>query len=294
MDADGAADTLRYSTCSGTRNINLYSMCDSYLFEFIKGEKDFCRVNKYASIRTIDDGRLNVEFDTSKINVLMIERTERYIRWHLSNPNYYITYRLTTGGGAERMIPATYTMTEYTFNKDINENLEFNLFDYHFLSPIKQLKAWFNRKIFNRLDGEVTIAPNGDRLLLRRTIDTTLPQQSSFSTLTDNEIAAMAGNLNDIEKAFKQMGFDYVYFCGIPSPVTVYGFGSRKYNGLLPRLQRYPGLHMPCIDMYSLFMNHRSPSLYYRSDTHWDSTGVRMWQALFNGILDTLPDRRRQ
>src|SRR5262249_54478348 len=52
---------------AGKRDIDLYAICDSYLYTFAKDNLEFCRSNKYSYKRTIDDGHLNVHLDKSRI-----------------------------------------------------------------------------------------------------------------------------------------------------------------------------------------------------------------------------------
>jgi len=289
---EGAGKDTGVRDCGVKRDINLYSICDSYLFSFVKGENDFCRVNKYVQIRSIDDGVLNVVLDKSKINVLLIESTERQIRNNLSDPGF-LSEKLRADGGREMLVLNQHMtdITRVSFNRGINANLEFNLFDYKFLTPIKEFKAWFNRTVFNRVDGDVSVSSDGARLYYRPTTDTTDGSLSSFVTVSPASMDQNIGNLNAVATGFKRMGFDYIYFCGIPNPCTVYESGHRKYNEFLPRLQsgRHPDFQF--VDVYSPFMSDHHVDRYERSDTHWNKAGFQSWLGIFNGVLDTIPGR---
>ena len=283
-DTSGARD------CGVKRDINLYSICDSYLFSFVRGEKDFCRVNKYAQIRSIDDGVFNVVLDKSKINVLLIESTERQIRNNLGD-SAFLGERLSSGGEREMLVPnkPTFDITRFSLNRGINTNLEFNLFDYKFLTPIKEFKAWFNRTVFNRVDGDVSVSSDGARLYYRPTTDTADGSLSSFVTVSQASMDQYINNLNAVAARYKRMGFDQIYFCGIPNPCTVYESGYRKYNGFLPRLQSGSHPAFQFVDIYSPFMIDRGVDRYEKSDTHWNQAGFKSWLEIFNKILDTIP-----
>lgn len=279
-------------------DINLYCICDSYLFLFVTGEHDFCRVNKYAYIRDYDNGRLNIVFDTTRRNVLLIEITERMVRDALGDTPYLNRRLIVDGTDSQRFIPDANDyrkkLVSNFFNNDINTNLEFNLFDYTLLTPFKEAKAWINDKIFGRVDRYVAVSSDRTRLYLGSTVDSTGDNHySSFGTVTDDDIATYVRTLNKLQEKFRKMGFDYIYFCGIPNPGTVCEAGHSKYNGLLPRLQNDSNLRMPVIDVYSSFMVYQPYSIYRRSDSHWNARGFIEWRDQFNRILDTIPAYRR-
>ena len=59
-------------------NINLYCICDSYLYSFINSDSLFCGVSKLIISRWVLDGPMEIDLDKSKTNILLIERVERH------------------------------------------------------------------------------------------------------------------------------------------------------------------------------------------------------------------------
>ena len=55
---------ISLDTCRYARNINLYCICDSYLYSFIKSESVFCGVRDYKFTRWGLDVPIEVELDT--------------------------------------------------------------------------------------------------------------------------------------------------------------------------------------------------------------------------------------
>ena len=46
------------------------------------------------------------------------------------------------------------------FNKNMNQNLQYNLFNYNFVFPMFESKALLNFYLFNRASGDVVISKN--------------------------------------------------------------------------------------------------------------------------------------
>ena len=285
---DGEAEAPAYCGKSGRkRDIDLYSICDSYLFLFVKSNQEFCRGNKYSYKRSIDYGHLNVHLDKSKINVLLIERTERSVREALRDMT--LETSLLPADQEELVITPNRAPTNFRLNKEINYNLEFNLFDYKFLTPVKEFKAWLNYKVFGRTDPMVRVSQDNSRLYFSETMDTS-GYTSSVVPLSDAVIDTCVSNLNKLYAHYKAMGFDYIYFCTIPNPCTMLEKEHIQYNNFIPRLQNNPALKVPVIDMYSLFAEDPQ-NIYSRSDTHWNRNGYSRWLQKFNNVLDTIPGK---
>jgi hypothetical protein len=72
----------------------------------------------------------------------------------------------------------------------------------------------------------------------------------------------------------------------VPNPVTIIEPLLYKYNELIPRIQKNKNLKVPMIDVYSAFKEYSHPdSLYFQSDTHWNSIGFNIWAGKMNGYL---------
>ena len=175
---------------------------------------------------------------------------------------------------------------KYADNPVLNENLEFNLFDYKLFTPLKEFKANLNYRLFNRVNNDVRVSPDHKYLFYNATIDTNYTT-SSFTRIDNAEITRIVNVLNNIYIHYKAKGFDEVYFTIIPNPVTVLSpgiLGTIKYNELIPRIYNNTGLKIPVIDVYNLFRQ-SNIQIYFRSDTHWNNNGFHVWANEFNETI---------
>ena len=279
---------LLINNCLEPRNINLYMICDSYLWSFVKTDSIFCNVNKLKYVRWAYGEQIDEPMDTSKLNILIIEASERQVRKLLSDTvEMYSSMRVYKNGSDLFLKPEPETLwhkiQRYLFNEFINQNIEFNLFEYNFLTHLKELKADLIYKIFNRTNNDVTVSTDKKYLFYGATTDIT-KNTSSFSYLSDEEISDIVYCVNNAYRHFKVLGFDEIYLSIIPNPVTILDPGIGKYNDLINRIQNRNDLEIPLINVFPLFKSAKN-EIYYRSDSHWNYDGFQIWVNETNKIL---------
>ena len=206
--------------CMDTAKVDLYTICDSYLWSFFASEKFFCGVNKLTMIKTNNQEKLKTNLDQSKINVLLIEFSERNVRGILGDTSY-INNVITDGHENLKVILNNYKTSDpanskvqninnknillggntksvlkviqnfrsdvfdFIFNNKINTNIESNIWDISLFTPIKEIKANINYKLFNTVDNDVKISKSGTQLhFYSPTIDTS-NNMSSFKNIPD-------------------------------------------------------------------------------------------------------------
>ena len=167
------------------------------------------------------------------------------------------------------------------FNKNINQNLQCNLFNYNAIIPMFQYKAALNYYLFNRASGDVVISNDRNFLFLKQTVSLT-EASSSYGPLTGDEVTTLVNNFNTIYDHFKTVGFSDIYLSIIPNPATI--MQPEGYNQLIPLIEKNPALKMKVLDMYTEFRN-TNEVLYQPGDTHWNKAGVQRWVNRVNGIL---------
>lgn len=167
------------------------------------------------------------------------------------------------------------------FNKYINQNLQYNLFNYNFAMPLFESKAALNFYLFNRASGDVVISDDRRFLFLRETVEPT-GDASSFSSLGQEEVDTLVSHLNILYDHYRAEGFREVYLSIIPNSATINQ--PTGYNMLIPRIQNHSGLRMKVIDVYGRFKN-SSKVLYWSNDTHWNYAGVQVWLDAVNERL---------
>ena len=272
--------------------IDLYALCDSYLWSFVTSAKMFDGVDKYQYVRSNEGYRQNiyVKLDSSKLNVLLIEMSERNIRFLLKDMKFMRSFLKTQkdsipGSKGDPSRSNDLEIMGSIFNRNINANLESNIWDVRIFTPVKELKAELNYKLFGRYPKEIEIAEDKKCLLLAATTD---PRYiySSFQHVSNREIKVIVKKLNELYDLYKSRGFDRVYFSAIPNPVSVlypYHKGYR-YNNLVQRIYGSPELRIPPVDVNSTFKQTKY-TIYHPSDSHWNKNGVNLWLNEINAIF---------
>lgn len=278
------------------KNIDLYCICDSYVWSFTPLDSLLYAVDIYKYTRWKYDDNLVETLDTSKNNFLLIEISERNIRELLADTMTIYSKFQVKGKQGNPEIQTGESMTEklgrYLFNPKVEQNLEFNLFDFRFLTPIKEFKAKMNQEIFGRINPDVAISTNKEYLFYSIT---TNPEEvtSSFKDIDENELQNIINNLNAAFKHYKAMGFDYIYLSVIPNPVSMLDPQRSKYNMLIDKVQKSKALLMPYLDTYVVFKNNPE-RFYYRSDSHWNYDGFERWVKVINDELKKVHDNTQK
>ncbi len=278
--------------CRKPGNINLYAICDSYLWFFVKGNADFCGVDKYDFSRWVHDDIMDITLDTDRKNILLIEIAERNLRYMTDTAAIFskavVANKRNVAVTGRAVLPAFSEgiSLEPVFNPLIEQNLQFSLFDYRFFTPFKEMKAQLNYKLFNRSNEGVKVSADGKYLYLAETVDST-QVTSSFNPVSAQEIDKLVHTLNLTYRHYKLLGFDEVYFSVIPNPVTILDTEKYRYNGLIPRVQEHKRLEMKIIDAYTPFKK-SAAQLYRYSDSHWSHAGFRVWTSQVNMELDKI------
>ena len=284
--------------CKTPRDKNLYVLCDSYLFNFVKTNKIFNGVKNYWFARWNINDESEVEVNTRQKNVLLLESTERFLM-QLADSNFvYNTFKpkpvardtdVIIAGEKQTYLKTAviprYNILQIMFNPRINNTLEFHLFDYRWLAPLKEIKANLNYNVFNRVDKDVVLSPKKDHLFFNNTVNKNMG--SSFKPMDDQYVEAIVKSLNAVYAHYKAKGFKEVYFSVIPNPVNIVAPQMGDYNNLIPRIQNHPDLKIRVIDAYSLFQG-TNAQVFHPSDTHWNNTGFSLWVREFNKNLATL------
>jgi hypothetical protein len=279
--------------------IDLYMINDSYLGFHLATDTNFYGIRKLVNKEWFDTNKMETALDTNKINVLLFEATERYFRYVADS--FYLKSQVQVYKDPDLLKNKTRKEKEkkpgvwsdvfsYIFNAQTNINLEFNAFDYHFITPLRELKAQLNYKLFNRISKEVVVSNHNNHLYLAETIDTS-HNLSSFNPLPDEEVKKIVACLNATYKYYKAMGFDEVYFTIVPNPVSVLCPDQGKYNHLIPRVTQDSSLQMPVIELFDIYMKTPTP-VYYQSDTHWNYDGFTIWLNEFHKRMNSLVQQK--
>jgi hypothetical protein len=235
----------------------------------------------------------NYHLDSTKRNILVIEISERYFRSYFGSLQMLdevcdslvkkkkITSEFSFGPAKQYASVVPPISIDAFFNSYINQNLQFNLFNYNFMMPLFECKAAINYYFFNRASGDVIISDDRNLLFLKETVSRT-DIGSSYATIESSEITQLVDNLNAIYDHYIASGFQEVYLSLIPNSATINQ--PAGYNNLIPAIQTDARLRMKIMDVYSAFK--KSPELLYQAgDTHWNYKGKQLWLDVVNEKL---------
>ena len=96
-------------------------------------------------------------------------------------------------------------------------------------------------------------------------------------------------NLNKLYRDGKKAGFKDIYFTIVPNPVSIIepDYKNLNYNNLVERIQQHSNLQIPVIDVVKDYSK-SVISIYSKSDSHWNVTGVSIWLNKFNNSLKAI------
>ena len=273
------------------KNVDLYLFGDSYVY--------FIPDSVYAHVAHFHSGRrdykpLYYKLDPGKRNILIFENAERFAQLWLSYTFIYSSVmrdttkadnaRIGSPGSSPALAAAFSLSLEDLFNPNINQNLEYNMFNYNLINPVREFKAMLNYKFFNRASGDVVISDDGNQLFLKQTV-AERGGMSSFEALDPRIIPTMADTIKAIYQHYKKEGFDEIYISIPPNSASILQPGY--YNHLIPLLwKKLDSVGIPYIDDYDQFVNYPDKaSLFFPGDTHWSGKGEGIWVDLVNEMM---------
>lgn len=260
----------------GIRNdVALSILGDSYTYSFIdEKSKNFERVNTYQFIAWDDRYKMQLPADHKEDKkVLLIEIVERNAFAKLNLKELLKTVRFNENHAAQKeQIPFT-----------ISTNLEFLLFEHHFLSWIKEWKADFLKTYFGKVTPEVSIAKNDKYLYLTETLaGETLG--NSFYPMDEKNYIEFENRLNAINDFFVKKGFDEVWLCIAPNPVRILNTEGKTPNKMFEYLTNSKTLRLKFLNLLPE-LSRKSENNFYKSDSHWNANGATIYRDLINKEL---------
>ncbi len=267
-------------------DVDLYTLGDSFTnidTSFYAGNRNF---HRWVGNRI----PLEVTLDTTKKNVLVVQIIERVLQERMYSPEYESMF--VNGGfvpessanvpfvpGPEIPKPATsWLLTR--FGEEINQRIEFLLFNSPLFMRFKEAKAQLLLALFDRTGG-TTVSKNKKHLFYKVEVDTT-SSYSSFRSITDQRLDTLVDNLNTMRRHYLYMGFKEVYVCLVPNKVTILDPTYGKYNHQIERIEANPRLEAPIISTIDTLRQH--PDWYHLGDGHWNRKGKLFWLRQVNKV----------
>lgn len=271
-----------------TQDVNLFVIGDSFTEDQRVNKKDINALN-YLNVHW--NSQLDIQLDTTKKNILILETVERTFKNHFSeeiNNLKFSPLKNTTENGKswkttiKEKIDASITFL-FPEKDDIEQRFEASLFSYDIFLKFRELKATLNYKFFGRIEKKVVLSRDGKNIFFS---EESLPEDShsSFYPFTDQEKDSLIIKVNRTREKYLRNGFDEVYLSIIPNKVSVLSPDLGNYNQMIERIQNDSNLDVPFIDSYTDFK--KNPSKYYlKSDSHWTCEGRDLWLNKVNHIL---------
>jgi len=257
-------------------NVNFFLIGDSYT-QYMPPSN--FRFNQYTFTHW-DIGITQIDsLDKSKKNILVIESTERYVRWRFNTAKAKSLIVIGASGNQDKKSKEVDIETYFKWQAEDNLDyiLDYNDFAFFF----KEIKAAINYYVFDKLDKRVTITNDEKYIFYSETTDSTLAT-SSFNSVTKTQVDTMVNNINDTYRYYKKSGFDEIYLAIVPNAISINMPKYGKYNNLIERIQNHKALQMPVLNIYDV-MTKASGNLYYMSDGHWNCEGQKVFlKALYD------------
>ncbi|MEY4538505.1 MAG: hypothetical protein RLZZ306_262 [Bacteroidota bacterium] len=272
------------------QNVNLYVIGDSFTEEQRVNKTDLIASN-YFNVHW--SKQAEIELDTNKRNILVLETVERTFREHFSKEvnNFKIKTQVNENKSnlSWKQVLKTRINQSILFifpsSESIEQRFEASLFSYDFFLKFREFKAILNYEIFGRIEKKVLLSKDKKNIFFSEEASST-DSHSAFYPFLDDEKNILINNLNLTREKYLKSGFDEVYLSIIPNKVSVISPNLGTHNNLIQRIQTDNKLEISVIDVYSDFQ--KKPLNYYlKSDSHWTCEGRDLWLNKINKILVT-------
>lgn len=274
-------------------DVHLYTIGDS----FTKMDTSYYAGGRNVHVWIGGNSGIDVKLDKTKKNILVIQFIERVLQERLYYPEYkeiYMDEGITEAG--RQMAPAPKPaeknkLKEWImarFGGEINQRLEFLLFNRWPFIQAKEAKAQLTLDAFGRVPG-ASISQDKKHLFYELEADSTFIL-SAFRHLSDQRLDTLVTNLNTMRQHYLAMGFNEVYVCLIPNKVTIQNPTYGVYNHQIERIEANPRLKAPVISMIDTLRQH--PNWYHLGDGHWDNRGKRFWLRRVNTLVANWSDQQ--
>jgi len=273
-------------------DVHLYTIGDS----FTKMDTSYYAGGRNVHVWIGGNSGVDVKLDKTKKNILVIQFIERVLQERLYYPEYkeiYMDEGITEDGRQVAPAPQPAEKNKLKewimarFGEEINQRLEFLLFNRWPFIQAKEAKAQLTLDAFGRVPG-ASISQDKKHLFYELEADSTFIL-SAFRHLSDQRLDTLVTNLNTMRQHYLAMGFNEVYVCLIPNKVTIQNPTYGAYNHQIERIEANPRLKAPVISMIDTLRQH--PNWYHLGDGHWDKRGKRFWLRRVNTLVANWSDQ---
>jgi hypothetical protein len=164
---------------------------------------------------------------------------------------------------------------ELPYREEMHESVLFSA------APILRIKEWkagFHKRFFNRVDPKVGVLD--EHLVYELDLEPGI--SSVFDPVGEEELGKMVQHMNRTRELYRDMGFDEVYISIIPNKSSLLLTEDARYNRLVERIERHADLEVPLISVWEDFQR---KDYYMKGDSHWNCEGQQIWVDKVNRIL---------
>ena len=272
------------------KKVNLFIIGDSFT-EAGRISKTNFNVDSYHYINWAQS--LHIKLDTSEHNILLIECVERHFREKFVAPIGNIVEDSATFVNSGH--PSFMQELDAAFaSKSTQDRLEMLLFQNDAMLQVKEWKAAFNQKFFDRASNDVELVNSNRDIVFYMDTDTMqsppfmkLPAKttSSFTFLPSSEVDTLVVNVMRSKVLMEKMGFDKVLLSIIPNKVSVVMPDYGNYNNLISRVYTHPSFKLQTIDVLSDFRTIKNRA-YLKGDSHWTCESQNIWLNKTNKLIN--------
>jgi hypothetical protein len=209
--------------------------------------------------------------------ILVIESVERHFRERFSeNPwgEWTLPPKETPKVQAQHWYDWLVEL-QVPYREEMHESV---LFSSDFILKIKEWKAGFQKKYFDKVDPKVGVL---DEHLVYE-LDLAEGVSSVFDPVTEEEIERIVKHINQTRENYRELGFDEVYLSIIPNKSSLLLTNDARYNRLVERIEAHPDLEAPIISVWREF---QQGEYYLKGDSHWTCEGQKIWVDKVNGAI---------
>ncbi len=307
------APDLKRQPDTTTKEIDLWVIGDSFLGNLTPAMGDSILYKtklQYYYFPGISMGiPKKIVLNSKKKKVLLIERTERFLRIdfvknkyaannlkffdidtnkaHVADTNFLLTNEIVKN---ESNFLDNFKL-KFKGASITNQNIETILFGYRMFTPLKEMKAGLNYQLFDRVNDLIYLSTDRKNLFFYETIEPK-GMLSAYNPFKTEEIDSIVSNLNFIGDSYKKLGFDEVVFSIVPNAVTIVEPTIGIYNDVINKVQNDKNFRYQSIDIYSVFKNAPNRKSFYKNaDTHWNGKGFAKWVDVLNIYLQKIADK---
>lgn len=173
---------------------------------------------------------------------------------------------------------------------DINQRLEFLVFNFAPFRWFKEIKAELHYRAFGRILAEAAVSPGGRYIFYGFESNPRRGEASTYPA-SDALIDSTVASLNQIRQHYRRMGVAEVYLSLVPNKFSSLEPDVPGLNHRIDRIERHPNLELPHFNSTRFLL--RRPDLYHLGDGHWNRHAKRIWLDSVNTIVGREATRNR-